>query len=139
MTLAALEATLKLYRSPERLARQLPTLRLLTRSETEIRALADRIARPVRAALNDRATVTLEPCRSQIGSGSLPIDLLPSVCLAIRPAGRGGGRALNRLADAFRALPVPVIGRVNDGALRFDLRCLEDEAGFVGQLKALVF
>ena len=137
MTLAALEATLRLYRSPELLSRQLPTLRLLTRTEEDIRTLAQRILPKVRAALNGQAEVTIEPCRSQIGSGSLPVDLLPSACLVITPQGRGGGRALNRLAKAFRDLPTPVIGRLEDGALRFDLRCLEDEAAFTGQLALL--
>ena len=139
MTLAALEATLRLYRGPELLARRLPTLRLLTRAEHDIRALAGRLLPPMQAALAGRAEVSVEACRSQIGSGSLPVDLLPSAGLVIRPAGKASGRALNRLADAFRALPVPVIGRLEEGALRFDLRCLEDEAGFAGQLAALDF
>ena len=137
MTLAALEATLKLYRSPELLSRQLPTLRLLTRAQEDIRALAQRILPSVQAALNDHAEVAIEACLSQIGSGSLPVDRLPSACLAIRPKGKGGGRALERLAKAFRELPIPVVGRLEDGALRFDLRCLEDEAGFAGQLALL--
>jgi L-seryl-tRNA(Ser) seleniumtransferase len=137
MTLAALEATLRLYRSPELLSRQLPTLRLLTRTEEEIRTLAQRTLPKMQAAVNTQAEVSIEPCRSQIGSGSLPVDRLPSACLVLKPKGRGGGRALNRLAQAFRELPIPVIGRLEDGALRFDLRCLEDEAGFTGQLALL--
>ena len=137
MTLAALEATLRLYRSPERLIRQLPTLRLLMRAEEDIRAVAQRILPQMQAAFNDHAEVSVENCRSQIGSGSLPVDLLPSACLVFTPKGKGGGRALNRLAKAFRDLPIPVIGRLEDGALRFDLRCLEDEAGFVEQLARL--
>jgi L-seryl-tRNA(Ser) seleniumtransferase len=137
MTLAALEATLRLYRSPELLSRQLPTLRLLMRTEEEIRTLAQRIQPKVQAAVNAHAEVTIERCRSQIGSGSLPVDRLPSACLVFKPKGRGGGRALNRLALAFRELPIPVIGRLEDGALRFDLRCLEDEAGFTNQLGLL--
>ena len=137
MTLAALEATLRLYRSPERLIRQLPTLRLLMRAEEDIRAVAQRILPQMQAAFNDHAEVSVENCRSQIGSGSLPVDLLPSACLVFTPKGKGGGKALNRLAKAFRDLPIPVIGRLEDGALRFDLRCLEDEAGFVEQLPRL--
>ncbi|MEI7866894.1 MAG: L-seryl-tRNA(Sec) selenium transferase [Candidatus Methylumidiphilus sp.] len=134
MTLAALEATLKLYRSPELLARQLPTLRLLIRTEEDIRSLAQRILPPMQAALINQAEISIESCRSQIGSGSLPVDRLPSVSLVIKPKGKGGGKALNRLAQAFRDLPIPVVGRLENGALRFDLRCLEDEAAFIGQL-----
>jgi L-seryl-tRNA(Ser) seleniumtransferase len=138
MTLAALDATLRLYRSPELLAERLPTLRLLTRTETGIRELAQRLLPAVQASLGARAVVSVEACRSQIGSGSLPVDRIPSACLVLRPQ-RGGGRALNRLAQAFRDLPLPVIGRLEDGALRFDLRCLEDEAAFLGQLHLLDF
>ena len=139
MTLAALEATLKLYRDPERLAQRLPTLRLLTRPLAELHALAERLAPQVSLALGERALVRVQPCRSQIGSGSLPVERLDSVCLAIgAPAGaRGSGSFPERLATAFRALPVPVIGRIEDGQLRLDLRCLEDEQGFVDQLPAL--
>jgi L-seryl-tRNA(Ser) seleniumtransferase len=137
MTLAALEATLRLYQSPELLTAQLPTLRLLTRTEAEIRAAAERLREPLQTALGERAEVRIEACRSQIGSGSLPVDRLPSACLALHPAGKRSGRALSRLAEAFRSLPIPVIGRIADAALRFDLRCLEDEAAFLAQLSQL--
>lgn len=137
--LAALAATLRLHDDPERLSARLPTLRLLARPESEIHTLADRVARPVAEALSERAIVAVERCASQIGSGSLPVDRLPSWSLAIRPVGprRSRQARLEVLASAFRALPAPVIGRLQDGALVFDLRCLEDEASFVAQLEHL--
>jgi L-seryl-tRNA(Ser) seleniumtransferase len=138
MTLAALEAVLKLYRDPDRLAQRLPTLHALTRPVDELRALAERIAPPLRAALGPGAQVQVRQCRSQIGSGSLPVDRLDSVCLGLRAAGRGSGGYPEKLAAAFRALPLPVIGRIEDGELRLDLRCLDDEARFVAQLAALI-
>jgi L-seryl-tRNA(Ser) seleniumtransferase len=136
MTLAALGATLQLYRSPELLAETLPTLRLLTRRVEDIAALAQRLQPALQAVLAERADVSVQACLSKIGSGSLPVDRLPSAALVLRPKlkGRGAGTALKHLAAAFRALPTPVIGRIEEGALRFDLRCLEDEAGFVEQL-----
>jgi L-seryl-tRNA(Ser) seleniumtransferase len=142
MTIAALEATLRLYRDPDRLAERLPALRLLTRSEAAIRAQAERLAPAVAAAFGARAQVQVLPCRSQIGSGSLPVDRLPSVCLAIgAPAdARRAGRLPERLADAFRALPLPVIGRIEAGRLCLDLRCLDGdaaEAAFLAQLPLL--
>ena len=78
-------------------------------------------------------------CESQVGSGARPCDRLPSAGVAIRPAvrGRGEGRALTTLAAALRALPVPVIGRVVEGTLLLDLRCLEDEQAFLDQLPQL--
>jgi L-seryl-tRNA(Ser) seleniumtransferase len=135
--LAALEATLRLYADPDRLAGRLPTLRLLTRPAADIEALGQRLLPHVTRALAGVAVVAVEPCRSQIGSGALPVDLLPSHCLSIRARGAKGGGAVERLAAAFRALPVPVVGRIEDDALKLDLRCLEDEGGFVGQLAHL--
>lgn len=136
--LAALEATLRLYRDPDRLAEQLPTIRMLARSQPAIKAMARRLLPIVAAKLGGGFTVEVVACASQIGSGALPLETVPSAGLAIRPrAERGAGRALGRLAAAFRRLPVPVIGRVEDGAQILDLRCLEDEAAFTTNLAAL--
>jgi len=127
--LAALEQVLLLYLHPEKLAETLPTLRLLTRSVDAIRATALRLAEPIRKAWPSRP-VTVEPCQSQIGSGALPVDLLPSQAVSI------GGGSLETLATQLRSLPRPVIGRTTDGRLWLDCRCLEsaDEAGFIAQL-----
>jgi L-seryl-tRNA(Ser) seleniumtransferase len=75
---------------------------------------------------------------SQIGSGALPLEQLPSHGLAIRAA-RARGASLARLEAALRALPRPVLGRLKDKTLWLDLRGLEpaDEAEFTGQLTAL--
>jgi L-seryl-tRNA(Ser) seleniumtransferase len=138
LTLGALEAVLRLYRDPDRLAKRLPTLRLLARQPGEMAALAARIAPALQAQLPDHV-VSVAACESQVGSGARPADRLPSVGLEVRPAtsARGQGRALAALATALRALPVPVIGRIAEGALVLDLRCLEDEPGFLEQLPLL--
>jgi len=134
--LAALEAVLRLYADPDRLAARLPALRLLTRPKPEIEALARRLFPAVAAAFDGRATVEIVAAKSQIGSGALPVSLLPSAGLALRPMANSG-KEVERLAQALRQLPIPVIGRIAAGALVLDLRCLEDEAGFAGQLAAL--
>jgi len=137
LTLAALEAVLRLYRDPDRLPERLATLRLLTRSATDIEAQAARLLPMLRAALADwPVEVGVEPALSQIGSGSLPVDRLPSHALVITPQRKKGG-VLRELESALRQLPIPVIGRIGDGALRLDLRCLDDEAAFVAQLAGL--
>ena len=137
IVLAALEASLLAYRTPDLLARDLPTLRLLTRSQTDIAAQAARLRPALAAALGAGWRVDVVDVASQVGSGSLPVETLPSAALACAPAeGRGGG-ALQTLAARFAALPLPVIGRIADGRLLFDLRCLEDEAGFLAQLAYL--
>jgi L-seryl-tRNA(Ser) seleniumtransferase len=136
--LAAIEATLRLYRDPNRLHERLPTVRMLARPKKEIEALAHRLLPSVGAAVGADFAVSVIPCTSQIGSGALPAEKIASAGLACRAvSARGSGRALLRLAAAFRQIPVPVIGRIEDQALIFDLRCLEDEAGFVGNLTAL--
>jgi L-seryl-tRNA(Ser) seleniumtransferase len=139
LTLGALEAVVRLYRDPDRLAERLPTLRLLARPRDEIAALAARIAPQVRQHLPPGYEACPAECESQVGSGARPSDRLPSAGVAIRPTvhGRGEGRALTALAAALRALPVPVIGRVVEGALLLDLRCLEDEQEFLAQLPLL--
>jgi L-seryl-tRNA(Ser) seleniumtransferase len=136
--LAALEATLRLYRDPDRLAERMPTIRMLAREKSAIRTIALRLLPMVAAKLGEAFTVEVVPCASQIGSGALPLESVPSAGLAIRPrARRGVGRALERLAAAFRRLPVPVIGRIDSGAQILDLRCLEDEAAFATNFAAL--
>jgi L-seryl-tRNA(Ser) seleniumtransferase len=138
--LAALEATLKLYRDPDRLPETLPTLGFFVRPQAEIAAAAKRLMAPLGAAVGAGFKVEVAGCASQIGSGALPLETLPSAALAIRPIGRkgkGAGSRLEALAAAFRSLPVPVIGRIRDGALFFDLRCLDNEEGFRGQLGQL--
>ncbi|HZW72947.1 MAG TPA: L-seryl-tRNA(Sec) selenium transferase, partial [Caldimonas sp.] len=136
LTIAALEATLALYRHPETLAERLPTLRLLTRSADEIATLAQRVAPALASAVGDRFTAAPGALESQIGSGSLPVAVLPSagVIVQCRSSRKSSGRELQALAARLRALPMPVLGRIADDALVFDLRTLTDEAGFVAQL-----
>lgn len=138
LPLAALEATLRLYLRPERLARELPTLRLLTRPLADIEATARAVQPALAAALAPRFTVETVALQGQIGSGSLPVERLPSAGLAIAPVARTGrGRALDELATALRRLPVPVIGRIADDQLILDCRCLEDSTLLTRQLRQL--
>jgi L-seryl-tRNA(Ser) seleniumtransferase len=138
MRLACLEATLRLYRDPDSLADRLPTLRSLARPVAEIEVAARRLAPVVASILGEAFVVEVSPCRSQIGSGALPVETIESAGIAIRRAGgRRGGDALTRLALALRQLPVPVVGRLDQQKLLLDLRCLEDEPGFATSLAAL--
>jgi L-seryl-tRNA(Ser) seleniumtransferase len=143
MTYAALEAVLRLYLHPERLAAELPTLRLLTRDRAEIAARAQDLAPAVAERMSGWATVSVAACISQIGSGALPVETLPSAALVLTPVAggadprRGAGGRCKRLAERLRALPVPVIGRISGDAILLDLRTLEDEAGLLDTLAAL--
>jgi len=130
MTLAALEATLQLYLHPEQLANRLPTLRLLTRPQSDIALQAQRLLPPLAAALAGSFRVSTAECLSQIGSGSLPVERFPSVALTLTPLDDSGG-TLMALAARLRAGEVPVIGRIYNGSLWFDLRTLEDDTLFI--------
>jgi L-seryl-tRNA(Ser) seleniumtransferase len=137
MTLAALEAVLRLYGNPDRLAAELPGLKALTRRQPEIEAQAQRVLPHLAAVLAGSADAQVVSCSSQIGSGSLPVDSLPSAGIAVTGGAKRRGSYAERIAIAFRALPVPVIGHIRDGAFVMDLRCLDDEASFVAQLATL--
>ncbi|MBV9785670.1 MAG: L-seryl-tRNA(Sec) selenium transferase [Acidisphaera sp.] len=131
--LAALETVLRLTLVPDRVAERLPALRLLTRPADEIRAAAARLLPAIEACLPSR-DAAIAPCRSQIGSGALPVDLLPSWAVTL------GGPGLEQAAAWLRGLPRPVIGRIGQGLLWLDCRCLEaaDEASLLDQLSAAI-
>ena len=143
LRLAAIEATLRLYRDPDRLTERLPTMRFLSRPAETIRAVAERMTAAMRNTTG--LAVDIVPCASQIGSGALPLATLPSFALKVTPCrtapreavGLVNGGSLETLAAMFRALPRSVIGRIEDGAFLLDCRCLEDEAGFAANLEAL--
>jgi L-seryl-tRNA(Ser) seleniumtransferase len=139
LTLAALEATLRIYASGHRLPERLPTLALLMRSRGDIAATCGRVAGALQGALGDGYAVAVEDCASQIGSGSMPEERLPSAALVIRPVGKASGRVIAAVERRLRALPVPVIARIADNALWLDARCLlpRDEPAFIDNLKSL--
>jgi len=134
--LAALEATLRLYRDPDRVAETLPTLRLLARPVAAMRAMAERLRVPLAEWAGQDWRVEVVECRSQIGSGALPTETLPSAGLALHPDQGTSGRALEEMAARLRGLDPPVIGSVRDGAVRLDLRCLEEPAALLAAMAA---
>ena len=96
---------------------------------------------PLQAAVGQEYTVRAAPLFSQIGSGALPVESLPSHGLVIRSADpRRAGQLLQQLEAALRRLPRPVIGRLRQDALWLDLRCLEatDQAAFIDNWKKLI-
>ena len=138
VTLAALEATLQLYRNPDALTSQLPTLRFLTRSEADVKLQAERLCDPVASALDKNFNVEIARISSQIGSGSFPVEVLPSAGLSITSK-TGEDAELRALDRRLHELPKPIIGRISNGALILDLRCLESdhEPHFLEQFKDL--
>ncbi|SDS11894.1 L-seryl-tRNA(Sec) selenium transferase [Halopseudomonas xinjiangensis] len=136
LTIAALEAVLRLYSDPERLGERLPSLRALSRSRENIAEQCERLMAPLAAWVGQGYEVTSEAVMGQIGSGALPIEQLPSQALVLRSAtAKRSGSQLNALAASLRGLPVPIIGRIQDASVILDCRCLDDETAFLEQLK----
>ena len=136
-TIAALSATLQLYMNPNKVVERIPTLKLLTKTVDEISQTAQQVEKRLAKILGNNIDIKQVECLSQIGSGSLPVNLLPSIALSISPSSGKSGSKLKKYAESFRALPIPVIGRIQDDALVLDLRCLDDVDGFIAQLDEL--
>src|SRR5215471_10716475 len=136
--LAAIEATLRLYRDPDRLAQNLPTYRLLARPLKEMQEVSRRVLPALQAKLGDSWELKTIPCTSQVGSGALPAETLASLGISIVPArARASGSLLNAASAVLRDLRVPVIGRIENGSLVLDLRCLVDVDAFIANLATL--
>ncbi|MBI5561783.1 MAG: L-seryl-tRNA(Sec) selenium transferase [Deltaproteobacteria bacterium] len=130
LTLAALEATLRLYLNEETLADTLPTLRALTRPLAEIEEAAQKAATLLRAGLGDGFTVTVEDGVSVVGGGTLPGRGIPTKAVAITHARKGP----DAIARAFLANDPPILGRINKDRFLLDMRTVERPEDAVASL-----
>ena len=121
MTIAALEATLRLY--IDGLERNIPSLAYLMRRIEEIGTIAEEASAKLGKILEGLATVSVEDGASQVGSGSLPVETLPSRYVVLQPM----SVSVDRLAALFRNSEVPVICRVHEGKLVMDMRTVHEE------------
>jgi L-seryl-tRNA(Ser) seleniumtransferase len=118
LTLAALVATLRLYRDPEKAGAAIPTLRMLAEPADRVRARAEEILRALGAERTSQSRAEVVACTTEVGGGAMPLARVPSYALALRPA-RG---RVEDLARSLRTGPDPVIGRIESGRLLLDLR-----------------
>lgn len=120
LTLASLEATLRLYRQSPDITKAIPTLRAFTRPVEEIRAMGEEILSKLRVTLGDEFRLSLENSTAQIGSGALPTEELPTVAITIEHS----KLKATAIAKKFRAANPPIIGRIKDDRFLLDLRTI---------------
>ena len=132
MTLAALEATLRLYLEEPRALAEIPTLRMLTRPVAELDRAARALARRVRRRFGDRLQVKVVESEGRAGGGALPQASLASRALTLTV----DSLAPQELEARLRQADAPVIGRVEHGMVRLDVRTLlpGDEAAILAAL-----
>lgn len=122
MTLAALAATLRLYQQSPDLARDIPTLRYFTRPLDEIAIIAEEASRLLSDALGPFYRVSVEDGASQVGSGALPVDTLPTKVLAVV----SDEFSADEIAGRFRSARPAIIGRIKDDRFLLDVRTVFD-------------
>ena len=127
LTLAALSATLRLYRRSPDLQQDLPTLRWLTRPLKEMEALAAQAVPLIQQALSNEFSLSVEDATAQIGSGALPEEELPSKVIAVRHA----RLSAEKIAQRFRQAEPPILGRIHNDTFLLDLRGIFDPQDLV--------
>ena len=132
MTLAALEATLRLYLNPENARREVPTLRMLTETADEVCVRTKKLASMLKKALPaDACEVSIVEEISRAGGGALPMCDIPTYCVQVRFL-RGNALSCDRHLVSERL--VPVVGRLKKDTLLFDGRTVLDE----GEMQEIV-
>lgn len=135
ITLAMLDATLRVYEQPDRAPLEIPLLRLLT---TPLPVLESRAGR-LREVLAERLPgfqFEVAPAAAQVGSGAIPDQTLDSRAVVIRHA---TSRRVQELEQRLRHLPEPIVGRIRKGALWLDVRAAVDFDGLLAALARLDF
>jgi L-seryl-tRNA(Ser) seleniumtransferase len=122
MTLAALEATLGLYRDPQRARQEIPVLRMLTSDPAQLRTRAESLAALLGSVPGLPAAPVLEPGQSTPGGGSFPGAELPTTLVVLNPGALGA----DGLALRLRSAETPVVARIHDGRVVLDARTIHD-------------
>jgi L-seryl-tRNA(Ser) seleniumtransferase len=125
MTLAALEATLFAYLDEARALAEIPTLRMLTEPQAEVRTRAGALAARLRDVLGESADVEVADDIARAGGGALPLADIPSAVVSIAPR----AMAVGKLEASLRAGGDPaIVARVHGDRLLIDPRTLLDPA-----------
>ncbi len=119
LSLAALEATLRLYRDEKQAARLVPTVAMLLCTEEELQARAARLCALLEGV---PAQISITAVEGQVGGGSAPGHPLPSVAVALLPE----RLSVDALAARLREGALPLVGRIAQQQLLLDVRTLDD-------------
>ena len=123
LTLAALEATLKLYRNEKQALKEIPTLSQISISIQSLLQRARRLYRLLKKVPLKGISLQIAPTTSQVGGGALPLSFLDSYALSFSP---GSGSA-SELEEKFRSHVVPIIGRIEKERFLLDVRTLQED------------
>jgi L-seryl-tRNA(Ser) seleniumtransferase len=121
LTLAALEATLRIYQDPAEASRKVPVLRMLTLNREELKVRAEQLAAKITAAVGKSLQVTIEPDQSQVGGGAMPLAELPTWVVVLETSLLTAQQLEERLRKAER----PILARVAKGRVLLDARTLQ--------------
>ena len=121
LSLAALEATLKLFLAPEKLTERHPIYRMLSLTPDELGRRAKKLAASLRKSLSLDVAISVEDGESQVGSGAVPVETLPSKVLAVQAP----GISAEDLARKLRLLTPPIFARIHKDAVLFDFRTIQ--------------
>ena len=154
-TLAALEALLQIYAQPETLQKHIPGLRQITRPVDQIQKVAERVLPVIKERFGHCANISIEHTSSQIGSGALPVETLPSISIQIEPFADNSNEkqsqssvdtqseeslqslTANGIVKSLRELSIPVIARIHRGSVLLDMRCIEDTDSFIQNMTVI--
>ncbi|HET7008674.1 MAG TPA: L-seryl-tRNA(Sec) selenium transferase [Candidatus Binatia bacterium] len=132
LTLAALEATLRRYHQSPNIFAEIPTLRAFTRPVDEVRAMGQSVLPRLETALGKDFQLALQDSTSQIGSGAMPTEELPTVVITIENT----KFSANAIAKKFRQADPPIIGRIQDDKFLLDLRTIFDANDLIPNVRS---
>lgn len=119
-TAAVLEFVLRDYLNEEMAAKEIPVLRMLSESAENVKSRAEFLSQMMEM-VKLQAEISLEPCESQVGGGSLPLERIPGTAVALKPF----NMTTSSLEEKMRGFDVPIIGRVVNDHILLDVRTIE--------------
>lgn len=123
MTLAALEATLRLYLDEDKAIKEIPGLKMLTKSPEVLKKDAQKLSRMIKSRIKDRAIIEIEKDFSQVGGGAMPLENMGTYVVTLRT----DKKSLNDIDYELRNCELPIVARIYKDRMIFDVRTLFDD------------